>query len=214
MDQTTENRFPRVILASGSPRRLDLLRQVGIEPEVEPSRVEEVITSTVPDQVVMELSRQKAEDVAIRHAGEDVVVIGADTVVAYDGKILGKPQDKEDAVRMIRMLQGHIHQVYTGVTLVFCGKTSGEQAIAVDNGSHIITFAEKTDVHVCPMTEAQIRSYVETGEPMDKAGAYGIQGRFAVWVKGISGDYNNVVGLPLGRVCRELIGISENSRAE
>lgn len=214
MDQTTENRFPCVILASGSPRRLDLLRQVGIEPEVEPSHVEEVITSTVPDQVVMELSRQKAEDVAIRHAGEDVVVIGADTVVAYDGKILGKPQDKEDAVRMIRMLQGHIHQVYTGVTLVFCGKTSGEQAIAVDNGSHIITFAEKTDVHVCPMTEAQIRSYVETGEPMDKAGAYGIQGRFAVWVKGISGDYNNVVGLPLGRVCRELIGISDNSRAE
>lgn len=208
MDQTTENRFPRVILASGSPRRLDLLRQVGIEPEVEPSHVEEVITSTVPDQVVMELSRQKAEDIAALHTGEDVIVIGADTVVAYDGKILGKPQDREDAVRMIRMLQGHIHQVYTGVTLVFCGKTSGEQAIAVDNGSHIITFAEKTDVHVCPMTEAQIRSYVETGESMDKAGAYGIQGRFAVWVKGISGDYNNVVGLPLGRVCRELLGIS------
>lgn len=208
MDQTTENRFPRVILASGSPRRLDLLRQVGIEPEVEPSHVEEVITSTVPDQVVMELSRQKAEDIAALHTGEDVIVIGADTVVAYDGKILGKPQDREDAVRMIRMFQGHIHQVYTGVTLVFCGKTSGEQAIAVDNGSHIITFAEKTDVHVCPMTEAQIRSYVETGEPMDKAGAYGIQGRFAVWVKGISGDYNNVVGLPLGRVCRELLGIS------
>ena len=148
MDQTTENRFPRVILASGSPRRLDLLRQAGIEPEVEPSHVEEVITSTVPDQVVMELSRQKAEDVAIRHAGEDVVVIGADTVVAYDGKILGKPQDKEDAVRMIRMLQGHIHQVYTGVTLVFCGKTSGEQAVAVDNGSHIINFAEKTDARI------------------------------------------------------------------
>ena len=208
MDQTTENRFPRVILASASPRRLDLLRQVGIEPEVEPSHVEEVITSTVPDQAVMELSRQKAEDIAALHTGEDVIVIGADTVVAYDGKILGKPQDREDAVRMIRMLQGHIHQVYTGVTLVFCGKTSGEQAIAVDNGSHIITFAEKTDVHVCPMTEAQIRSYVETGEPMDKAGAYGIQGRFAVWVKGISGDYNNVVGLPLGRVCRELLGIS------
>lgn len=214
MNQRIESNFPHVILASGSPRRLDLLRQVGIEPEVEPSHVEEVITSTVPDQVVMELSRQKAEDIAALHTGEDVIVIGADTVVAYDGKILGKPQDRKDAVRMIRMLQGHIHQVYTGVTLVFCGKTSGEQAIAVDNGSRIITFAEKTDVHVCPMTEAQIRSYVETGEPMDKAGAYGIQGRFAVWVKGISGDYNNVVGLPLGRVCRELIGISENSRAE
>ena len=173
MDQTTENRFPRVILASASPRRLDLLRQVGIEPEIEPSHVEEVITSTVPDQVVMELSRQKAQDIAALHTGEDAIVIGADTVVAYDGKILGKPKDEADAVRMIRSFQGKVHQVY-----------------------------------VCSMTEQQIEDYVKTGEPMDKAGAYGIQGRFAVWVKGISGDYNNVVGLPLGRVCRELLGIS------
>ena len=204
MDQTTENRFPRVILASASPRRLDLLRQVGIEPEIEPSHVEEVITSTVPDQVVMELSRQKAEDIAALHTGEDAVVIGADTVVAYDGKILGKPKDEADAVRMIRSFQGKVHQVYTGVTLVFCGK-------AAENAAEqwkTITFAEKTEVFVCSMTEQQIEDYVKTGEPMDKAGAYGIQGRFAVWVKGISGDYNNVVGLPLGRVCRELLGIS------
>lgn len=201
MNQTTENRFPRVILASGSPRRLELLRQVGIEPEVEPSHVEEVITSTIPDQVVMELSRQKAEDIAALHAAEDAVVVGADTVVAFDGKILGKPKDKEDAVRMIRMLQGHIHQVYTGVTLVFCGKLSRESGSVVDK----ITFAEKTDVHVCPMTEEQIRAYVETGEPMDKAGAYGIQGYFAAWVQGISGDYNNVVGLPVGRVYRTML---------
>lgn len=116
MDQTTENRFPRVILASASPRRLDLLRQVGIEPEIEPSHVEEVITSTVPDQVVMELSRQKAEDIAALHTGEDAIVIGADTVVAYDGKILGKPKNEADAVRMIRSFQGKVHQVYTGVT--------------------------------------------------------------------------------------------------
>ena len=204
MDQTTENRFPRVILASASPRRLDLLRQVGIEPEIEPSHVEEVITSTVPDKVVMELSRQKAEDIAALHTGEDAVVIGADTVVAYDGKILGKPKDEADAVRMIRSFQGKVHQVYTGVTLVFCGK-------ATENAAEhwkTITFAEKTEVFVCSMTEQQIEDYVKTGEPMDKAGAYGIQGRFAVWVKGISGDYNNVVGLPLGRVCRELLGIS------
>ena len=204
MDQTTENRFPRVILASASPRRLDLLRQVGIEPEIEPSHVEEVITSTVPDQVVMELSRQKAEDIAALHTGEDAIVIGADTVVAYDGKILGKPKDEADAVRMIRSFQGKVHQVYTGVTLVFCGK-------AAENAAEqwkTITFAEKTEVFVCSMTEQQIEDCVKTGEPMDKAGAYGIQGRFAVWVKGISGDYNNVVGLPLGRVCRELLGIS------
>ena len=204
MDQTTENRFPRVILASASPRRLDLLRQVGIEPEIEPSHVEEVITSTVPDQVVMELSRQKAEDIAALHTGEDAIVIGADTVVAYDGKILGKPKDEADAVRMIRSFQGKVHQVYTGVTLVFCGK-------AAENAAEqwkTITFAEKTEVFVCSMTEQQIEDYVKTGVTMDKAGAYGIQGRFAVWVKGISGDYNNVVGLPLGRVCRELLGIS------
>ncbi|MFR5732358.1 MAG: Maf family protein [Clostridium sp.] len=128
MDQTTENRFPRVILASASPRRLDLLRQVGIEPEIEPSHVEEVITSTVPDQVVMELSRQKAEDIAALHTGEDAVVIGADTVVAYDGKVLGKPKDEADAVRMIRSFQGKVHQVYTGVTLVFCGKAAENAA--------------------------------------------------------------------------------------
>lgn len=200
MNLTIEQKDVRVILASGSPRRLELLRQVGIEPEVEPSHVEEVITSTIPDQVVMELSRQKAEDIAALHAAEGAVVVGADTVVAFDGKILGKPKDKEDAVHMIRMLQGHIHQVYTGVTLVFCGKLSGESGSVVDK----ITFAEKTDVHVCPMTEEQIRAYVETGEPMDKAGAYGIQGYFAAWVQGISGDYNNVVGLPVGRVYRTL----------
>ena len=201
MNLTIEQNTVRVILASGSPRRLELLRQVGIEPQVEPSHVEEVITSTIPDQVVMELSRQKAEDIAKLHAAEDAVVVGADTVVAFDGKILGKPKDKEDAVRMIRMLQGHIHQVYTGVTLVFCGKLSGESSDAVDK----ITFAEKTDVHVCPMTEEQIRAYVETGEPMDKAGAYGIQGYFAAWVEGIFGDYNNVVGLPVGRVYRTML---------
>lgn len=204
MDQITENSFPHVILASGSPRRLDLLRQAGIEPDVEPSHVEEVITSTVPEQVVMELSRQKAEDIASLHMGEDAVVVGADTVVAFDGKILGKPKDEADAVRMIRSFQGKAHQVYTGVTLVFCGKTAENTA----KQWKTITFAEKTEVFVCSMTEQQIEEYVKTGEPMDKAGAYGIQGRFAVWVKGISGDYNNVVGLPLGRVCRELLGIS------
>lgn len=205
MNRTEKTGFPPVILASASPRRLELLRQVGIEPEVEPSHVNEVITSTVPDQVVMELSRQKAEDIAALHKDEDVIVIGADTVVAFDGKILGKPKDKEDAIRMIDMLQGHIHQVYTGVTLVLCGKLSGKGAGSVDNRTKILTFAEKTDVHVCPMTGEQILAYVETGEPMDKAGAYGIQGYFAAWVREISGDYNNVVGLPVGRIYRTIL---------
>ncbi len=205
MNKKTVKQFPRVILASASPRRLELLRQVGIEPEVEPSHVEEVITSTVPDQVVMELSRQKAEDIAAQHSGEEVIVIGADTVVSFEGNILGKPKDEADAVRMIDMLQGHIHQVYTGVTLVFCGKPSGKMTDPVENHPKTLTFAEKTDVSVCPMTKEQICDYVKTGEPMDKAGAYGIQGYFAAWVSEISGDYNNVVGLPAGKVYRTIL---------
>lgn len=182
----------KLILASASPRRRELLHQVGLQPEIVPSHVEEVITSTEPDQVVMELSAQKAEDVAAQYAGQRAVVVGADTVVSADGQILGKPKSADDAVHMISMLEGRTHQVYTGVTMIFA-----------DTGERV-TFAEKTDVHVYSMTEDQIRRYVATGEPMDKAGAYGIQGRFAAYIEGISGDYNNVVGLPVGRVCREL----------
>lgn len=182
----------KVILASASPRRRELLHQVGIEPEIEPSHVEEVITTTVPADAVMELSAQKAGDIAKRHEGEQVIVIGADTVVSADGKILGKPHDESEAFEMLSMLSGRKHQVYTGVTMIFC-----------ETGK-ITTFAEKTDVEVYPMTEEQIRAYIATGEPMDKAGAYGIQGRFAMHVKGICGDYNNVVGLPVGRLCQEL----------
>lgn len=190
-----ESKKRTVILASASPRRRELLRQVGITPEVVPSKVEEVVTKTQPQEVVMELSAQKAEDVAGRYRNderEDVVIIGSDTVVAAGGEILGKPHDEADAVRMISMLQGGTHQVYTGVTMIFV--KTGER----------VTFAEKTDVHVYPMTETQIDQYVKTKEPMDKAGGYGIQGYFAAYIKGISGDYNNVVGLPVGRVCQEL----------
>lgn len=185
----------KIILASASPRRRELLHQVGIWPEIVPSHVEERITKTQPDQVVMELSAQKAEDVASgleRKKDEGIVVIGSDTVVAVDGQILGKPHDESDAIRMIELLQGRVHQVYTGVTMIFTD--SGER----------VTFAEKTDVHVYPMNRDQIEGYVATGEPMDKAGAYGIQGYFAAYIEGISGDYNNVVGLPVGRVCQEL----------
>lgn len=184
----------RVILASASPRRRELLMQVGIVPEIIPSDVEETVSSTKPEEVVLELSAQKAEAVAAQTLKEHVhtVVLGADTVVAADGEILGKPRDEQDAVRMLSMLQGRTHQVYTGVAMIF-GET-GER----------VTFTEKTDVTVYPMTEEQIRQYVATKEPMDKAGAYGIQGAFAAYIKGISGDYNNVVGLPVGRVCQEL----------
>lgn len=185
----------KIILASASPRRRELLHQVGIEPEIIPSQVEEIIISTDPKEAVKALSAQKAEDVmaACANRKDSFIIIGADTVVAVDGKILGKPASGEEAVRMIGLLQGREHQVYTGVTMIF-GKT-GER----------LTFAEQTDVHVCPMSPEQIEGYVATREPMDKAGAYGIQGCFAACIRGIEGDYNNVVGLPVGRVCQELM---------
>lgn len=185
----------QIILASASPRRRELLHQVGLKPEIMPSHVEEAIASTEPEQAVKELSRQKAEDVASRYAygRNQAVVVGADTVVAVEGRILGKPGTKGEAIEMLGLLQGRTHQVYTGVTMIFCA--DGER----------LTFAEKTDVLVSPMTRGQMEDYVATGEPMDKAGAYGIQGCFAAYILGIRGDYNNVVGLPVGRVCRELM---------
>ncbi len=187
------DKMMKLVLASASPRRKELLAQIGIVPEIVPSTIEEVITSSVPEDVVMELSLQKAQDVAGRQE-IGTCVIGADTVVAANGQILGKPVSHEDAHRMISMLQGRTHQVYTGVTLVFCGQT----------GRTVRTFVEKTDVSVYSMSEKEIKTYADDKDPMDKAGAYGIQGKFAAFIKGIDGDYNNVVGLPVGRVFQEM----------
>ena len=181
----------RLILASASPRRRQLLGQIGLEAEVIPSQAEENISVQDPAAAVEELSRRKAEEVAARFA--EGVVIGADTVVAAGGRILGKPSSKEEAAKMLSALQGKEHQVYTGVTIVCCGKP-GE----------VRTFSEKTDVSVYPMDLQEIWRYVDSGDPMDKAGAYGIQGPFAAYIKGIRGDYNNVVGLPVGRLYQEL----------
>lgn len=181
-----------LVLASASPRRRELLHQVGLSPVIEPSHVDELILSTAPDEAVKELSLQKARDVAFHYEGTDAVILGADTVVSVDHEILGKPRNTEEAFSMLKELQGRTHQVYTGVTLIFA--ESGET----------LTFSEKTEVQVYPMTEQQIRRYIATGEPMDKAGAYGIQGFFAAYVSGIEGDYNNVVGLPVARICRIL----------
>ena len=188
----------KIVLASASPRRRELLNQISLNPVIEPSTVVEVITTRVPEDAVMELSLQKAEDVA-RHQQPGTIVIGADTVVAAEGKILGKPGSHQEAYEMIESLQGKTHQVFTGVTLIYCGK----------NGAVVRSFSERTDVHVYPMTSEEIRLYAEDEEPMDKAGAYGIQGRFAAFVKGIDGDYSNVVGLPVGRVYQELKQICE-----
>ena len=188
----------KIVLASASPRRKELLNQVGLNPVIEPSGIEEIITTTIPKEAVIELSLQKAEDVAKKQL-PGTVVIGADTVVAAGGKILGKPKTHEEAFEMIDSFQGKTHNVFTGVTLILCG----------ENKMTVRSFAEQTDVHVYPMTSEEIRLYAEDEEPMDKAGAYGIQGRFAAFVKGIDGDYSNVVGLPVGRVYQELKQICE-----
>lgn len=188
----------KIYLASVSPRRKELLRQVGISFKVMPSAVEEKISKERPDEVVEELSYQKAVDVCGKLSAEgkeDFVVIGADTVVSAWGKILGKPVDRADAIRMLKELQGGSHQVYTGVTLAWKYKNMSPM---------YVTFSECTDVIMYAMTDEEIMSYVDSGEPMDKAGAYAIQGLCAAHIQGICGDYNNVVGLPVGRVCQEL----------
>lgn len=184
----------RIILASASPRRRELLLQIGLQFEVMESACEEKIESSLPEEVVCELSEQKARDVWERLKDEKAVVIGADTVVAFEGRILGKPKDEEEACSMLRSLSGNTHQVYTGVTL--CYTAGGRKQ------SH--TFYEKTEVSFYPMSEQEIRDYAATKDPLDKAGAYGIQGRCAAHIKGIEGDYNNVVGLPIGRLYQEL----------
>ena len=181
----------KLILASASPRRKELLEKMGVPFEVIPAKGEEKITTQSPEEAVMELSRQKAEEIA-KGQREDCIIIGADTVVAKDGVIMGKPKDAADAARMLRLLADSCHQVYTGVTLLRTGA-----------GAQKITFAERTDVYLYPISEADIGAYIDGGDPMDKAGAYGIQGDFAVHVKRIVGDYYNVVGLPIGRVYQQ-----------
>ena len=171
----------KYILASQSPRRRELLARTGLEFEVIPSDVDEKITKEIPSDVVMELAHQKAENVYGKITDlNDYTVIGSDTIVVYRDEILGKPVDKQEAYDMLSMLADRTHQVYTGVSLI--QKKNGEKKTK--------TFFVQTDV--------------ESKDPMDKAGAYGIQGNFAIHVKEIKGDYNNVVGLPIGRVYQEL----------
>ena len=177
----------RFILASASPRRKELLEQIGVKFDILPATGEEVITKELPGEVVMELAKQKAEEVA-KTAGADALVLGADTVVAYEGK----PKDEADALRMLTMLSGKEHEVYTGVALIDNRDQSMEN------------FFERTKVTMYPVSEEEIRDYIAGGEPMDKAGAYAIQGLGAKFIQKIEGDYNNVVGLPIGRIYQEI----------
>lgn len=207
----------RLVLASASPRRRELLSQIGLEFTVMPSTKEENAKTTEAGALVQELSRQKAVDIWEQLSGDqgqnpdtdreqiseetqepnlngkrqpELLVIGADTVVCCEGKILGKPHSREAAAEMLTALQGRSHEVYTGVTLY--------------SQSETVTFFECTQVEFYPMTEVEISEYIDSKEPMDKAGAYGIQGLGARFVKDIRGDYNNVVGLPVGRLYQEL----------
>ncbi|MCM1568701.1 MAG: Maf family protein [Roseburia sp.] len=188
----------KILLASASPRRRELLRQIGLEFEIRVSNAEETITSSQPSEAVERLSMLKAKTVAESLSAQELekepyLVIGADTVVICDGRILGKPGDKREACDMLKRLQGRKHQVYTGIALLLRGQVCRESV-----------FHEVTTVEFYPVTDEEIRDYVDTLEPMDKAGAYGIQGIFARYIKGIQGDYNNVVGLPVGRLYQEL----------
>lgn len=189
----------KIILASASPRRRELLGQVGIPFEVQVSNVAEETAASDPGLMVEELSCRKAEAVMrdLEVTEEDTLVIGADTVVAAEGRILGKPSSPESAADMLRGLSGKTHYVYTGVTLLY--RKGETKTFYVERK----TFHEVTGVKVCPMSEEEINSYTATGEGMDKAGAYGVQGIFARYVQGIEGDYNNVVGLPVGRLYQE-----------
>lgn len=191
----------RYILASASPRRKELLEKTGISFEIIPSAIEEKITKTKPSDVVMELASQKATDVYSNlnlSDTEDVTIIGADTIVVYRDEILGKPADETEAYDMLSMLSDRTHQVFTGVSFI----------VRKNGKSTIRTFFEKTDVTFYPIHKEDLRTYINSGDSLDKAGAYGIQGNFAIHVKEIQGDYNNVVGLPIGRVYQEILHLT------
>lgn len=183
----------KIILASASPRRREILHNMGLEFTVMPAADEEKTEKVQPSEVVEELSLSKALNIS-KQVEKDTLIIGADTVVAFDGKILGKPKNQKDAFETLKLLQGTTHQVYTGVTIL-CG----------DSGEWVpVTFSECTQVTFYPVSEEEILRYVESGEGMDKAGSYGIQGYFGGYVKKIDGDYLNVVGFPAARMFYEL----------
>ena len=191
----------KIILASASPRRKELMLQAGYEFDIQVSHKEEFYTSETPDEIVKELALLKAKDIAEKNDAKNLVVIGADTVVAYQGAILGKPQSKEGAFAMIKSFQGDKHQVYTGVAIL---------DYDVDGKETVINQAVKTDVYVKSLSDEEIWKYIETDNVMDKAGSYGIQSGFAIHIEKIVGDYFNVVGLPISyiyKILKEIEGI-------
>ena len=181
----------RFILYQHRREEKELLEQIGVKFNILPATGEEVITKRTSGRSGDGIIKKKAEEVA-KTAGADALVLGADTVVAYEGKILGKPKDEADALRMLTMLSGKEHEVYTGVALI----DNRDQSMG--------EFFERTKVTMYPVSEEEIRDYIAVGEPMDKAGAYAIQELGAKFIQKIEGDYNNVVGLPIGRIYQEI----------
>lgn len=196
-----------MILASQSPRRRELLSEAGFDLEIRPGDIDEArLDGESPVELVARLASQKAEAArsALDHAPADGLLVAADTIVWMGSEALGKPADELDAARMLRELSGRTHHVSTGV----CAMRLASDASALSS----VTFVETTAVTFWELTEAEILAYVATGEPMDKAGAYGIQGAGRVLVSGIEGDYANVVGLPVSRLLRELGSLAQSDR--
>lgn len=186
----------KVILASASPRRKELLSLIFNSYDICPADCDETLPNGIKAKEAVEYLSLIKNKAALESCGKDYLIVSADTVVAVDDEILGKPENKEDARRMISLLSGKTHQVYTGVTLSFNGNFK--------------TFSEKTDVVFYNLTEEEIENYISTDEPYDKAGAYGIQGKAGLLVKSVNGDYYNVVGLPVARLKREILSFVES----
>lgn len=191
----------QIILASGSPRRKEIMEVMGIPYKVITGDVEEVTTETEPSAMVQELAELKTNEVAGMVAAgtdsnRDTIIIGADTMVFYHDHALGKPKSEPDAARMLDMLSDDVHEVYTGVSILIYNHEGKKEKLS---------FAVCTKVSVMPLTSEQISDYISTGEPMDKAGAYAIQGMFGIYIKEIIGDYYNVVGFPIAQIYQALL---------
>jgi len=193
-----------IVLASASPRRQELLRKAGIPFTVQPADINETPRGgEAPRDYAERLAREKA--MAVAQSRPRDYVLGADTIVVVDDAILGKPRDGNDAARMLRLLSGRTHAVITGVCVV--APVSGSQLPVGSESQQRKTASETTLVTVCELSDDEIRDYVATGEPMDKAGAYAIQGIASRWIPRIEGDYSNVVGLPVALVYAMLRGL-------
>ena len=188
-----------IYLASASPRRKELMTQAGFNFTIFPSTIEEQLPDLVPTRAAEELALQKANDVyrRLKEQEKEYLVIGADTIVCYNDEILGKPKDPQEAFDMLKLLSDRTHQVITGISIIVRRK----------GAKQVNLFHETTEVTLYPISDDELKAYIETGDSLDKAGAYGIQGAFAVHVREIRGDYNNVVGLPIAKLYQTICGM-------